>query len=189
VDEKSAAKVLAALRQTTNRSLLTRLLARIKVRLPLINFWLFTYLLQVTEDQNVLREIMRLRGFSTMNAILRDQQTDEDMCCLVLSFDPLQECGVTMVADLDVAIHMAIIDAKQSGGLEDRRTYQGVAKIRQTTFGGTCDQGLQSFPWITMTFLSTLFQLLEQWAELEIAYRIPKRVPPPPVRFLYKNVC
>ncbi|GJJ09368.1 hypothetical protein Clacol_003590 [Clathrus columnatus] len=66
--EKDVVKVLQALRQTSNRKLLVKLLTRIKK----------------TEDQVPLRQLMRLRGLSVMSTILQDHVTDMEISTLVV---------------------------------------------------------------------------------------------------------
>lgn len=66
--EKDVPKVVQALRQTSTRKLLLKLLTRIKM----------------TEDQSALRQIMRLRGFSVMTNVLEDWNQDGDINILAL---------------------------------------------------------------------------------------------------------
>ncbi|KAI0920529.1 hypothetical protein AcW1_010262 [Taiwanofungus camphoratus] len=66
--EKEVPKVVQAMRQTQSRKVMVKLLTRLKL----------------TEDQSVLREIMRLRGFSLMNNILQDYSNDVEVCILAI---------------------------------------------------------------------------------------------------------
>ncbi|KAG7447390.1 SET domain-containing protein [Guyanagaster necrorhizus] len=65
---KDVPKVVQAIRQTTSRKVLYKLLTRMKI----------------TEDQTALRQIMRLRGFSLMKNILEDYSEETDLICLTL---------------------------------------------------------------------------------------------------------
>ncbi|KAK0200857.1 hypothetical protein DFS33DRAFT_1265721 [Desarmillaria ectypa] len=65
---KDVPKVVQAVRQTTSPKVLYKLLTRMKI----------------TEDQAVLRQIMRLRGFSLMKNILEDYSEAADLICLTL---------------------------------------------------------------------------------------------------------
>ena len=40
-------------------------------------------MIQLTEDQTALRQIMRLRGFSIMTNVLEDYATDVEICSIV----------------------------------------------------------------------------------------------------------
>ncbi|EAU87663.2 histone-lysine N-methyltransferase [Coprinopsis cinerea okayama7 len=66
--EKEVPKVVQAIRQTSNRKVLYKLLTRIKI----------------TDDQAALRQIMRLRGYSVMKNVLEDYVADLDLVELVL---------------------------------------------------------------------------------------------------------
>ncbi|KAF9553862.1 SET domain-containing protein [Agrocybe pediades] len=68
VTEKEVPKVVQAIRQTTSRKVLSKLLTRIKM----------------TEDQAALRQIMRLRGYSLMTNVLEDYATDIELITLAL---------------------------------------------------------------------------------------------------------
>ncbi|KAI8990416.1 hypothetical protein BD414DRAFT_483561 [Trametes punicea] len=65
---KDVPKVVQAMRQTTSRKVLVKLLMRIKL----------------TEDLAALRQIMRLRGFSVMTNILEDYSTDVEIQTLAM---------------------------------------------------------------------------------------------------------
>ena len=84
--EKDVPKVVQAIRQTTSRKVLSKLMTRIMVYL--ISF--FTKVLfidpfkrQITEDQAALRQIMRLRGYSLMTNVLEDHIVDIELITLV----------------------------------------------------------------------------------------------------------
>ncbi|KDR78396.1 hypothetical protein GALMADRAFT_65042 [Galerina marginata CBS 339.88] len=66
--EKEVPKVVQAIRQTTSRKVLSKLLMRIKI----------------TEDQAALRQIMRLRGYSLMTNVLEDYASDMELVKLAL---------------------------------------------------------------------------------------------------------
>ncbi|KAF8515699.1 hypothetical protein BU17DRAFT_51508 [Hysterangium stoloniferum] len=66
--EKDVPKVLQALRNTSNRKLLIKLLTRIKM----------------TEDPVALRQLMRLRGLSQLNTILSDWTRDVEICLVIV---------------------------------------------------------------------------------------------------------
>ncbi|KAG8803734.1 histone methyltransferase set2 [Serendipita sp. 401] len=66
--EEDVPKVVNALRQTTSRSILTKLLDRIKM----------------TEDPTVLRQVTRLRGLTQMTPVLAEYKEDDEVKILVL---------------------------------------------------------------------------------------------------------
>ncbi|KAF8804407.1 hypothetical protein BYT27DRAFT_7107098 [Phlegmacium glaucopus] len=66
--EKDVPKVVQAIRQTTSRKVLSKLMIRIKI----------------TEDQAALRQIMRLRGYSLMTNVLEDHIADLELVTLAL---------------------------------------------------------------------------------------------------------
>ncbi|KAF8549008.1 hypothetical protein OG21DRAFT_1500664 [Imleria badia] len=66
--EKDIPKVVQAIRQTSSKKVLSKLLTRIKI----------------TENQAALRQIMRLRGFSLMTNILQDHAKDVEVTILAL---------------------------------------------------------------------------------------------------------
>jgi histone-lysine N-methyltransferase SETD2 len=70
IAEKDVPKVLQAIRQTTSRKVLSKLLTRIKI----------------TDDEAALRQIMRLRGYSVMTNVLQDQVSNMELLALVSSF-------------------------------------------------------------------------------------------------------
>jgi histone-lysine N-methyltransferase SETD2 len=69
IAEKDVPKVLQAIRQTTSRKVLSKLLTRIKI----------------TDDEAALRQIMRLRGYSVMTNVLQDHALDTELLTLVSS--------------------------------------------------------------------------------------------------------
>ncbi|KAH9476999.1 Histone-lysine N-methyltransferase, H3 lysine-36 specific [Psilocybe cubensis] len=81
VTEKEVPKVVQAIRQTTSRKVLSKLLSRIKA------------CFSMTEDQAALRQIMRLRGYSLMTNVLEDHSEDMELITLVCS--PALECMKT----------------------------------------------------------------------------------------------
>ncbi|KAJ3572195.1 hypothetical protein NP233_g3246 [Leucocoprinus birnbaumii] len=70
VVEKDIPKVVQAIRQTTSRKMLCKILTRIKAR--------------ITEDQAALRQLMRLRGYSIMTNVLNDHKEDLEIIYLSL---------------------------------------------------------------------------------------------------------
>ncbi|KAJ3515007.1 hypothetical protein NLJ89_g2034 [Agrocybe chaxingu] len=66
--QKEVPKVVQAIRQTSSKKVLSKLLTRIKI----------------TEDQTALREIMRLRGYSLMTNVLEDWASDNELITLCL---------------------------------------------------------------------------------------------------------
>ncbi|KAF9451333.1 hypothetical protein P691DRAFT_663480 [Macrolepiota fuliginosa MF-IS2] len=68
VVEKDIPKVVQAVRQTTSRKMLYKVLTRIRI----------------TEDQAALRQLMRLRGYSIMTNVLNDYKEDMDLVFLAL---------------------------------------------------------------------------------------------------------
>ncbi|KAF8578887.1 SET domain-containing protein [Ramaria rubella] len=66
--EKDVPQVIKAIRQTSNRKLLVKLLARVKC----------------TADDLALRMCMRFRGFGLMTSILEDNISDIEICTIVL---------------------------------------------------------------------------------------------------------
>ncbi|KAF5314386.1 hypothetical protein D9619_011795 [Psilocybe cf. subviscida] len=68
ITEKEVPKVVQAIRQTTSRKVLIKLLTRIKI----------------TEDASALRQIMRLRGYSLMTNVLEDYESDLEMITISL---------------------------------------------------------------------------------------------------------
>ncbi|KXN83993.1 Histone-lysine N-methyltransferase, H3 lysine-36 specific [Leucoagaricus sp. SymC.cos] len=68
VIEKDVPKVVQAIRQTTSRKVLYKILTRIKI----------------TEDQAALRQLMRLRGYSIMTNVLNDYKEDLEIVLLAL---------------------------------------------------------------------------------------------------------
>lgn len=84
--EKDVPKVVQAMRQTTSRKVLFKLMTRVKVsqtssshKIVLIGF----ARAQITEDQSPLRQLMRLRGFSLMTNILDDYVKDLEIIQVV----------------------------------------------------------------------------------------------------------
>ena len=89
VVEKEVPKVVQAVRQTSNRKVLFKLLTRIKVSGQLFGSYRHyssCLQLQITEDQAALREIMRLRGYSLMSNVLVDNANDVELVTLVSAF-------------------------------------------------------------------------------------------------------
>ncbi|XP_006455768.1 hypothetical protein AGABI2DRAFT_76781 [Agaricus bisporus var. bisporus H97] len=68
VVEKDIPKVVQAIRQTTSRKMLSKILTRIRI----------------TEDQAALRQLMRLRGYSIMTNVLNDYKGESDIILLAL---------------------------------------------------------------------------------------------------------
>ncbi|PPQ98680.1 hypothetical protein CVT24_003307 [Panaeolus cyanescens] len=68
VVEKEVPKIIQAIRQTTSRKVLAKLLTRLKI----------------TEDQAALRQVMRLRGYSLMTNVLEDNASDLELITLAL---------------------------------------------------------------------------------------------------------
>lgn len=66
--EKEVPKVVNAIRQTTSRKILQKLLQRIKM----------------TDDQDVLRQITRLRGLTLMTPTLKEYKDDAEIQALIL---------------------------------------------------------------------------------------------------------
>ena len=66
--EKEVPKVVNAIRQTTSRKILQKLLQRIKM----------------TDDQDVLRQITRLRGLTLMTPTLKEYKDDTEIQTLIL---------------------------------------------------------------------------------------------------------
>ncbi|KAG8835930.1 histone methyltransferase set2 [Serendipita sp. 399] len=66
--EEDVPKVVNALRQTTSRSILTKLLTRVKI----------------TEDPTVLRQVTRLRGLTQMTPALAEYKDDTEVQILIL---------------------------------------------------------------------------------------------------------
>jgi hypothetical protein len=66
--EKEVPKVVNAIRQTTSRKILQKLLQRIKM----------------TDDQDVLRQITRLRGLTLMTPTLEEYKDDTEIQSLIL---------------------------------------------------------------------------------------------------------
>ena len=84
LQDKDVPKVIQAIRQTSSRKVLLKLLTRIKVhdrRLAQIVRLLNTF--QITEDKSPLRQLMRLRGFTLMTNILQDYPSDPGIQILV----------------------------------------------------------------------------------------------------------
>lgn len=67
ITEKDVPKVLQAIRQTTSRKVLSKLLTRIKI----------------TDDEAALRQTMRLRGYSVMTNVLQDHASNMELLSLV----------------------------------------------------------------------------------------------------------
>jgi len=66
--EKEVPKVVNAIRQTTSRKILQKLLQRIKM----------------TDDQDVLRQTTRLRGLTLMTSTLKEYKDDAEIQTLIL---------------------------------------------------------------------------------------------------------
>jgi hypothetical protein len=66
--EKEVPKVVNAIRQTTSRKILQKLLQRIKM----------------TDDQDVLRQVTRLRGLTLMTPTLKEYKDDTEIQMLIL---------------------------------------------------------------------------------------------------------
>jgi hypothetical protein len=66
--EKEAPKLVQAVRQTTSRKVLVKLLTRIGI----------------TEDVGALRQLMRLRMFSVMTNVLEDYREDAEICVVAM---------------------------------------------------------------------------------------------------------
>lgn len=66
--EKEVPKVINAIRQTTSRKILQKLLQRVKM----------------TDDQDVLRQVTRLRGLTLMTPTLKEYKDDAEIQTLIL---------------------------------------------------------------------------------------------------------
>ncbi|KAF9784792.1 hypothetical protein BJ322DRAFT_1006948 [Thelephora terrestris] len=106
LQEKDVPKVIQAIRQTSSRKVLLKLLTRIKI----------------TEDKSPLRQLMRLRGFSLMTNILQDYSSDPAIQILVMecvSTWPLLQRNKIEDSKINVAVQ-AIADTllEEWGNLE-----------------------------------------------------------------------
>jgi len=89
VTEKDVPKVVQAIRQTTSRKMLHKILTRIRVNAFSVSsrndVTLTTCLYKITEDHAALRQLMRLRGYSIMTNVLNDHKGDLEITLLVSS--------------------------------------------------------------------------------------------------------
>ncbi|KIY47634.1 hypothetical protein FISHEDRAFT_66005 [Fistulina hepatica ATCC 64428] len=102
--------------------------------------------IRMSEDQAALRQIMRLRGFSLMTNILEDYKTETDIIVLTL------ECISTW-------------PLLYRNKVEDSKVIVPVEALAATSEDEQ----------ITGLAQKVLRQLIDYWATLPVAYRIPKR--------------
>ncbi|KAF9649738.1 hypothetical protein BDM02DRAFT_3186087 [Thelephora ganbajun] len=198
LQEKDVPKVIQAIRQTSSRKVLLKLLTRIKI----------------TEDKSPLRQLMRLRGFSLMTNILQDYSSDPGIQILVMecvSTWPLLQKNKIEDSKINMAVQ-AIADAAIPGGEtlaadtpvkpEESPKFQEVAiepsKPSNLESNGinaeqpqadvksenaeaadvpvSMDSTNERHESQAMKLRRLATKLLEEWETLETGYRIPKRL-------------
>ncbi len=125
--EKEVPKVVQAIRQTTSRKVVSKLLTRIKVcrdhGSPLhITLHTFTTT-QITEDQAALRQIMRLRGYSLMTNVLEDYAGDMELVSLVCLKCTSTGCDILTVDITGAPMHEDLAAFKSKQGARFQGSY------------------------------------------------------------------
>ncbi|KAJ7756278.1 histone methyltransferase [Mycena metata] len=172
--EKEIPKIMQALRQTPHRALTVKLLTRFRM----------------TSDQNVTREMLRLRCLSLMKNVLEDNASDAEIVLLVLDSIkdwPLSTRNKIEDSSIDAALEAIIekVTAKENPAGEtkehsaDEITEQNSASEagENTSTGETSEKISVGETTEDEKRIKLVGQeLLDKWAKLTLAYRIPKRV-------------
>ena len=102
--EKEVPKVINAIRQTTSRKILQKLLQRIKM----------------TDDQDVLRQVTRLRGLTLMTPTLKEYKDDIEIQTLIL--ENIQKWPFVNRTKVEDSKIEPIIEAYTRGDNEDLKS-------------------------------------------------------------------
>jgi len=102
--EKEVPKVVNAIRQTTSRKILQKLLQRIKM----------------THDQEVLRQVTRLRGLTLMTPTLKEYKDDVEIQTLIL--ESIQKWPFVNRTKIEDSKIESILEAYTKGDNEDLKT-------------------------------------------------------------------
>jgi hypothetical protein len=102
--EKEVPKVINAIRQTTSRKILQKLLQRIKM----------------TDDQDVLRQVTRLRGLTLMTPTLKEYMDDDEIQTLIL--ESIQKWPFVNRTKIEDSKIEPIIEEFTKGDNEELRT-------------------------------------------------------------------
>lgn len=102
--EKEVPKVINAIRQTTSRKILQKLLQRVKM----------------TDDQDVLRQVTRLRGLTLMTPTLKEYKDDIEIQTLIL--ENIQKWPFVNRTKVEDSKIEPIIEAYTRGDNEDLKT-------------------------------------------------------------------
>jgi len=102
--EKEVPKVINAIRQTTSRKILQKLLQRIKM----------------TDDQDVLRQVTRLRGLTLMTPTLKEYKDDAEIQTLIL--ENIQKWPFVNRTKIEDSKIEPIIEAYTRGDNEEVKT-------------------------------------------------------------------
>lgn len=102
--EKEVPKVINAIRQTTSRKILQKLLQRIKM----------------TDDQDVLRQVTRLRGLTLMTPTLKEYKDDAEIQTLIL--ENIQKWPFVNRTKIEDSKIEPIIEAYTRGDNEELKT-------------------------------------------------------------------
>lgn len=97
-------KVINAIRQTTSRKILQKLLQRIKM----------------TDDQDVLRQVTRLRGLTLMTPTLKEYKDDAEIQTLIL--ENIQKWPFVNRTKVEDSKIEPVIEAYTRGDNEDLKT-------------------------------------------------------------------
>ena len=107
LQEKEVPKVIQAVRQAQNRKIMVKLLSRIRVCVFLHVISQLLTLFQMSEEQPVFRQLMRLRGFSLMTNVMDDYRDDAEILLLVSSHESVIMHLFTLHPDCPMHVQMA----------------------------------------------------------------------------------
>lgn len=110
--EKEVPKVVNAIRQTTSRKILQKLLQRIKM----------------TDDQDVLRQVTRLRGLTLMTPTLNEYKDDAEIQTLIL--ENIQKWPFVNRTKIEDSKIEPILQAYTNGDNEGLKTLSGQILIQ-----------------------------------------------------------
>jgi hypothetical protein len=102
--EKEVPKVVNAIRQTTSRKILQKLLQRIKM----------------TDDQDVLRQVTRLRGLTLMTPTLKEYKDDTEIQMVIL--ENIQKWPFVNRTKIEDSKIEPVLEAYTRGDNEDLKT-------------------------------------------------------------------
>ncbi|KAJ7042863.1 histone methyltransferase [Mycena alexandri] len=164
--EKEIPKIMQALRQTPHRALTVKLLTRFRM----------------TSDQNVTREMLRLRCLSLMKSVLEDNASDPEIVLLVLDSIkdwPLSTRNKIEDSSIDAAVKTIVdkITAKETRADETKEENPADETTEENAAGETTEKTSAGETTEDEKRIKLVGQeLLDKWVKLTLAYRIPKRV-------------